>query len=204
MLAVTTSTSRSTSRGYVRQVPPYAVETGTWPGEACGREPQESIPRDHPKPRDPWLRDRMGMGNITRVKAAPPPWAASTTVASERRRLSGRLSASRNVFGMYGETTQPHIARMSQDLAELEGQPDNATLIPVPHGFAVTHASQLLPRGARVVGWLDDHGYRGVADTPQPSPDWLESQAALLSASTSAALPAAAASSNARVGACAS
>jgi hypothetical protein len=146
----------------------------------------------------------MVMSNITRVKDALLVWVASTTVASERRRLSRQLSASRNVFGMYGESTQPHIARISQDLAELEGQADNATLIPVPHAFAVAHASQLLPRGARVVGWLDDDGYRGVADTPQPSPEWLESQAALLSASTSAALPTAAASSNARVGACAS
>jgi hypothetical protein len=66
-----------------------------------------------------------------------------------------------------------------QDLRELAGQPDTATLIPVPHEFGSTPATRLLPRGARVVGWLDADGYRGVSDTPQPTSEWLLEQAQL-------------------------
>jgi hypothetical protein len=48
------------------------------------------------------------------------------------------------------------------------------------HSFGATRASQLLPRGARVVGWLDADGYRRVLDTPQPTPEWLASEAVRL------------------------
>jgi hypothetical protein len=116
----------------------------------------------------------------TDVRDALLIWVASTTVASERSRLATGLSKARSVFGLYGETTQPAVARMVQELEELKGQPDHATLIPVPHAFGATHASKLLPRGARVVGWLDAAGYRRVLDTPQPSPEWLAVQAARL------------------------
>jgi hypothetical protein len=114
----------------------------------------------------------------TDVRDALLIWVGSTTVASERSRLAGKLSKARSVFGMYGETTQPEVARMVHDLQDLEGQPEHATLIPVPHTFGATRASQLLPRGARVVGWLDADGYRRVLDTPQPSAEWLASEAA--------------------------
>jgi hypothetical protein len=107
-------------------------------------------------------------------------WVASTTVASERSRLARKLSKARSVFGLYGETTQPAVARIVLDLEELKGQPEHATLIPVPHSFGATRASQLLPRGARVVGWLDADGYRRVVDTPQPSAEWLASEATRL------------------------
>jgi hypothetical protein len=114
------------------------------------------------------------------VREALLIWVASTTVGSERRRLGSNLSKARSVFGLYGETTQPAVARIVHDLEDLKGQPEHATLIPVPHAFGATRASQLLPRGARVVGWLDADGYRRVLDTPQPSPQWLASEAARL------------------------
>lgn len=107
-------------------------------------------------------------------------WVASTTVGSERSRLVGKLSEARSVFGLYGETSQPAVARIVHDLEDLKGQPEHATLIPVPHSFGATRASQLLPRGARVVGWLDADGYRRVVDTPQPSAEWLASEATRL------------------------
>lgn len=107
-------------------------------------------------------------------------WVASTTVGSERSRLVGKLSKARSVFGLYGETSQPAVARIVHDLEDLKGQPEHATLIPVPHSFGATRASQLLPRGARVVGWLDADGYRRVVDTPQPSAEWLASEATRL------------------------
>ena len=112
----------------------------------------------------------------TQVRGALLVWVASTTVGATRNRLTSQLTKSRAVFGRYAETSQPGVARLVQDLRELEGQPDQATLIPVPHTFGTTHASQLLPRGARVVGWLDVDGYRGVTDTPQPGPEWLEAR----------------------------
>jgi hypothetical protein len=114
------------------------------------------------------------------VRDALLVWVASTTVGSERSRLVGKLSKARSVFGLYGETSQPAVARMVHDLDELNGQPEHATLIPVPHSFGTTRASQLLPRGARVVGWLDADGYRRVVDTPQPSAEWLASEATRL------------------------
>ena len=116
----------------------------------------------------------------TDVRDALLIWVGSTTVASERSRLASKLSKARSVFGMYGETTQPEVARIVHDLHDLKGQPEHATLIPVPHQFGATRASQLLPRGARVVGWLDADGYRRVLDTPQPSAEWLASEAARL------------------------
>lgn len=116
----------------------------------------------------------------TDVRDALLVWVASTTVASERKRLATKLSKARSVFGLYGETTQPAVARIVHDLEDLKGQPEHATLIPVPHSFGATRASQLLPRGARVVGWLDADGYRRVLDTPQPSAQWLASEAAHL------------------------
>ena len=115
----------------------------------------------------------------TRVRDARVVWVRSTTVAAERKRLSARLAKARAVFGSYAETTQTGVQRVVQDLRELAGQPDHATLIPVPHEFGTTPATQLLPRGARVVGWLDADGYRGVGDTPQPCPEWLQEQAQL-------------------------
>jgi hypothetical protein len=129
------------------------------------------------------------MTTSTTLAPAPPPvrvrdallvWVASTTVGAERARLTKQLSRARSVFGVYGETTQPAVARLLDDLRELHGQPENATLIPVPHAFGATHASQLLPRGARVVGWLDEDGYRQVGDTPQPSAEWLDAERAAL------------------------
>ena len=129
------------------------------------------------------------MTTSTPLAPAPPAyevqdallvWVASTTVGLERGRLSKQLSKARSVFGVYGETSQPAVARIVEDLKELRGQPENATLIPVPHTFGTTRASQLLPRGARVVGWLDADGYRRVGDTPQPSPEWLHAERAHL------------------------
>ena len=113
----------------------------------------------------------------TQVREARVVWVRSTTVAAERKRLSARLAKARAVFGSYAETTQTSVQRVVQDLRELAGQPDNATLIPVPHAFGTTPATQLLPRGARVVGWLDADGYRRVSDSPQPCPEWLQEQA---------------------------
>jgi integrase len=115
----------------------------------------------------------------TAVREARVVWVTSTTVAAERKRLASRLAKARGVFGSYAETTQPAVQRVVQDLRELAGQPDTATLIPVPHEFGSTRATQLLPRGARVVGWLDADGYRRVSDTPQPSTEWLQEQAQL-------------------------
>jgi hypothetical protein len=142
--------------------------------------------------RDPGTRDD-GTDNLmpttTSVTTAAPAtdvrdarliWVTSTTVGAERGRLSRQLSKARSVFGVYGETTQPAVARLVEDLRDLNGQAESATLIPVPHTFGATRASQLLPRGARVVGWLDAEGYRRVQDTPQPSREWLESEAALV------------------------
>ena len=129
------------------------------------------------------------MTTSTILTTAPPAyevqdallvWVGSTTVGLERGRLSKQLSKARSVFGVYGETSQPAVARIVEDLKELRGQPENATLIPVPHTFGTTRASQLLPRGARVVGWLDADGYRRVGDTPQPSPEWLDAERAHL------------------------
>ena len=118
----------------------------------------------------------------TQVPSALLVWVASTTVGSRRSQLAGRLSKSRSVFGRYAETSQPAMAHVVAELRELEGQPDGATLIPTPAVFGTTSASRLLPRGARVVGWLDADGYRGVSDTPQPCPEWLESARAGLDA----------------------
>ena len=117
---------------------------------------------------------------VSEVQEALLVWVSSTTVGAERSRLSKEVSRARSVFGLYGETTQPAVARVVEDLRDLKHQPDNATLIPVPHVFGVTPASQLLPRGARVVGWLDADGYRRVRDTPQPSAEWLDDQRARL------------------------
>ena len=124
-------------------------------------------------------RSLSGPVRTKRVREARVVWVTSTTVAAERKRLSSRLSKARSVFGTYAETTQPAVQRVVQDLRELAGQPDTATLIPVPHEFGSTPATRLLPRGARVVGWLDADGYRGVSDTPQPTPEWLLEQAQL-------------------------
>ena len=118
--------------------------------------------------------------STTHVREALLIWVASTTVAGERSRLATKLSKARSVFGLYGETTQPAVARIVHDLEDLKGQPEHATLIPVPHSFGATRASQLLPRGARVVGWLDADGYRRVVDTPQPRAEWLASEATRL------------------------
>jgi integrase len=124
-------------------------------------------------------RSLSGPVRTKRVREARVVWVTSTTVAAERKRLSSRLSKARSVFGTYAETTQPAVQRVAQDLRELAGQPDTATLIPVPHEFGSTPATRLLPRGARVVGWLDADGYRGVSDTPQPTLEWLLEQAQL-------------------------
>lgn len=110
---------------------------------------------------------------VVQVRAALLVWVASSTVGAARKRLTAQLHSSRAVFGRYAETSQPRVTKLVEELAELKGQPDHATLIPVPHTFGTTPASQLLPRGARVVGWLDAEGYRGVADTPQPAPAWV-------------------------------
>jgi hypothetical protein len=118
--------------------------------------------------------------SVTRVPEAVVVWVRSTTVAAHRGQLSRQLSQTRAVFGRYAETTQPAVQRLVEDLRELDGQPESATLIPAPHEFGTTHASKLLPRGARVVGWLDTEGYRGVSDTPQPCQDWLLEQGAAL------------------------
>jgi hypothetical protein len=117
-----------------------------------------------------------GSTAATQVREALLVWVASTTVGATRKQLSHRLAQSRAVFGRYAETSQDGVQRLVAELDELEGQPDSATLIPVPHTFGTTRASQLLPRGARVVGWLDADGYRGVADTPQPCPEWLDAR----------------------------
>jgi hypothetical protein len=117
----------------------------------------------------------------TQVRDALVVWVASTTVGAERKRLATRLSKARGVFGAYAEATQPSVRLLVDDLRDLAGQPDHVTLIPVPHVFGATLASRLLPRGARVVGWLDAEGYRGVVDTPQPCPEWLLEQQAQLS-----------------------
>lgn len=124
-------------------------------------------------------RSLSGPVRTKRVREARVVWVTSTTVAAERKRLVSRLSKARAVFGTYAETTQPAVQRVVQDLRELSGQPDGATLIPVPHEFGSTPATRLLPRGARVVGWLDADGYRGVSDTPQPTSEWLLEQAQL-------------------------
>jgi len=116
----------------------------------------------------------------TQVREALLVWVESTTVGAARKRLTTQLNRSRSVFGRYAETSQPGVAKLVRELAELQGQPDHATLIPVPHAFGTTPASQLLPRGARVVGWLDADGYRGVADAPQPCPEWLAAKRAEL------------------------
>ena len=123
----------------------------------------------------------MSLGSIlasppvrtTQVSDALIVWVASTTVGAERKRMSHQLAKARGVFGTYAESSQPRLQRLMRDLRDLAGQPDSATLIPAPHEFGATHASKLLPRGARVVGWLDPQGYRGVTDTPQPCPEWL-------------------------------
>jgi hypothetical protein len=111
--------------------------------------------------------------HVAEVGDALLVWVASTTVAAERKRLARELSSIRSVFGAYAERSQAGVQRLVDALRELEAQPDDATLIPVPQSFGATHASRLLPKGARVVGWLDADGYRAVADTPQPSWDWL-------------------------------
>ncbi len=116
----------------------------------------------------------------TQVSEALLVWVESTTVGATRKRLTAQLNKTRSVFGRYAETSQPGAAKLVRDLAELTGQPDQATLIPVPHSFGTTPASHLLPRGARVVGWLDAEGYRGVADAPQPCPEWLQDRRAEL------------------------
>jgi hypothetical protein len=118
--------------------------------------------------------------SAVQVRRALLVWVASSTVGSSRKRLTAQLNSTRSVFGRYAETSQPGVAKVVEELAELNGLPDHATLIPVPHTFGTTQASQLLPRGARVVGWLDADGYRGIADTPQPCPEWLEDRRAEL------------------------
>jgi hypothetical protein len=118
----------------------------------------------------------------TKVRDAMIIWVASTTVGAERKRMTGQLAKARGVFGTYAETTQPGLQRLVAALRDLAGQPENATLIPAPHEFGATPASRLLPRGARVVGWLDADGYRGVTDTPQPCPEWLRERQADLRA----------------------
>ena len=114
------------------------------------------------------------------VRQALLVWVTSSTVGAARKRLTAQLQSSRAVFGRYAETSQPRVAKLVEELAELERQPDHATLIPVPHTFGTTPASQLLPRGARVVGWLDADGYRAVTDTPQPCPEWVADRRAEL------------------------
>jgi hypothetical protein len=114
--------------------------------------------------------------HVAEVSDALLVWVASTTVAAERQRLARELSSIRSVFGAYAERSQAGVQRLVDDLRELETQPDQATLIPVPQTFGATHASRLLPRGGRVVGWLDADGYRAVADTPQPARDWLDAR----------------------------
>jgi hypothetical protein len=122
-----------------------------------------------------------GGTSATQVREALLVWVESTTVGAARKRLTAQLNKSRAVFGRYAETSQPGVTKIVQELAELDGQPDHATLIPAPHTFGTTPASHLLPRGARVVGWLDADGYRGVADAPQPCPEWLDDRRAELS-----------------------
>jgi hypothetical protein len=116
----------------------------------------------------------------TQVREALLVWVESTTVGAARKRLTTQLGRTRSVFGRYAETSQPSVAKLVQELAELEGEPDHATLIPLPHTFGTTRASHLLPRGARVVGWLDAGGYRSVTDAPQPCPEWVEERRAEL------------------------
>ena len=100
-------------------------------------------------------------------------WVASTTVGAEHARLVGLQHKARDVFGVYADSREP-AQLVAEQLRALAGQPDGATLIPTPHRFGATHASKLLPRGARAVGWLEVDGYRSVAGTPQPSQEWLE------------------------------
>lgn len=108
---------------------------------------------------------------VTECADALVIWVASTTVGAERKRLAAERSRARGVFGVYAESAHP--SRVTQDLRALAGRPDGDTLIPTPHRFGATHASKLLPRGARAVGWLEADGYRSVAHAPQPDAAWL-------------------------------
>ena len=108
---------------------------------------------------------------VTECADALVVWVASTTVGAERKRLSAERSKARGVFGVYAESAHP--SRVTDDLRALAGRPDGDTLIPAPHRFGAPPASQLLPRGARAVGWLEVDGYRSVAHTPQPDATWL-------------------------------
>jgi hypothetical protein len=110
---------------------------------------------------------------VTECADALVVWVASTTVGAERKRLSAERSKARGVFGMYAETAHPSASRVGDALRALDGRADGETLVPTPHRFGATHASKLLPRGARAVGWLEADGYRGVASAPQPDADWL-------------------------------
>jgi hypothetical protein len=115
-----------------------------------------------------------GIVPVTECADALVVWVASTTVGAERARLRSQQSKSRGVFGVYAEHSQPSAMRVAAELRALSGRPDNETLVAEPHTFGVTHASKLLPRGARVVGWLEADGYRSVAGTPQPTNLWLQ------------------------------
>ena len=117
---------------------------------------------------------------VTECREALVVWVASTTAGAERSRLRAELSKSRGVFGLYAETSQPSARALADRLRTLAGQPDNATLIPEPHAFGSTPAASLLPRGARIVGWLERDGYRSVAGLPQPTPEWLHEAATRL------------------------
>ena len=110
---------------------------------------------------------------VTECADALVVWVASTTVGAERKRLAAERSKARGVFGVYAETAHPSAQRVTDALGALAGRPDGDTLIPTPHRFGSTHASKLLPRGARAVGWLEVDGYRSVAHTPQPDAEWL-------------------------------
>jgi hypothetical protein len=111
--------------------------------------------------------------DTTEVDDALVVWVASTTVGAERARLVGLQHKARDVFGVYADS-RSSAQPVADQLAALAGLPDSATLIPTPHRFGATHASKLLPRGARAIGWLEVDGYRSVAGTPQPTREWLE------------------------------
>src|SRR4051794_19127612 len=109
-----------------------------------GATPLATIHRGHPRPRHLRRRNGICMNTNTALAERQPAtdvrdalliWVASTTVASERSRLASKLSKARSVFGRYAEATQPAVARIVHDLEDLKGQPEHATLIPVPHTF---------------------------------------------------------------------
>ncbi|MEP7091379.1 MAG: hypothetical protein ABI776_14870 [Nocardioidaceae bacterium] len=111
---------------------------------------------------------------VTECADALVVWVASTTVGAERTRLGAELSKARGVFGIYAEAVHDGTQRTADALRSLAGRSAGETVFPAPHTFGATPAAKLLPRGARVVGWLEADGYRAVAGTTQPTPAWLD------------------------------